>query len=157
MLISIQRVRTGIVILIAHTHTHTHPHTLSHTHTQSPGLGTNAIIAIGASVGGIVVILIAAALFACCCYCLCKTSKTAEYEVRPYGVVVRKWDPRTSHQVERSGSLISNRSRNSMARSSISSVGSFLRASIRRLSGKRRSGRKSNLLEEPITMKVTPL
>lgn len=133
----------------------------THSHLQQPtaagGLSTEAIIGIAASVGGIVAIVVVVGVVACCCFCLCKSRSTAEYEVRPYGVVVRTWDPRTNHQVDRSGSLISNRSRNSVARSSISSVGSFLRASIRRLSGKRQSGRKGHLLEDPVTMKVTPL
>ena len=82
--------------------------------------------------------------------------------MRPYGnVVVRTWDPRTQH--DRAGSLgesFRSNGRNSFARSSVSSVGSFLRASIRRLSGKRRSGkgRGNNIMnEEEVAMKVTPL
>jgi len=110
-----------------------------------------------------VVLLIVIALSVFCCWCcFCRSSGREEYVVRPYGnVVVRTWDPRTQHARAESiagGSFRSN-GRNSFARSSVSSVGSFLRASIRRLSGKRRSGKgRGNIMaEEEIAMKVTPL
>lgn len=128
------------------------------------GLPIGAIIgiAVGAGLGTVVIILL---LLFCCCCCLCGccgVGSKEEYVVRPYGnVVVRTWDPRTQHGHTDSitgGSFRSN-GRNSLARSSISSVGSFLRASIRRLSGKRRSGKKNSSMvpEDEVAMKVTPL
>ncbi len=106
--------------------------------------------------------IIAVIFLIICCCCCCGRNKSDDYIVpQTSNIVVRTWDPRTQH--DRSGSLydsFKSNGRNSFARSSISSVGSFLRASIRRLSGKRRSGRKggNNLVdEEEIAMKVTPL
>ncbi len=120
-----------------------------------------AIIGIAAGGGAVVVLLILCLLVCCCCFCCCKSNTKEEYTVRPYGnVVVRKWDPRTQHgRPESLGESIRSTGRHSFARSSISSVGSFLRASIRRLSGKRRSGKRTsrNVVEDEVTMKVTPL
>ncbi len=120
-----------------------------------------AIIGIAAGGGAVVIILIVFIVVCFCCCCCCGSGSKEEYVVRPYGnVVVRKWDPRTQHgRPESIGGSIRSTGRHSFARSSISSVGSFLRASIRRLSGKRRSGKRTSrtVVEDELTMKVTPM
>ncbi len=118
-------------------------------------LGLGAII--GIIIGAVILAIIVLALVLFCCYCY-RNRSNEDYNLQQpsTGIVVRTWDPRTQH--DRSGDSLRSSGRNSFARSSISSVGSFLRQSIRRLSGKRRSGRKEKLAyEEEVAMKVTPL
>lgn len=154
-----------ISLSLTHTHTHsqmltTESATMTADSTQSPSspaptsvLPMEAIIGIAAGGGALLVIVVVGAAI-CCCYCCCSCNKSEDYVPDKPFMVVRTYDQNYAPDLDRSASLISNRSRANSLRSSISSIASSIRSSIRRLS---RRNRAYGGGEGPVAMKVTPL
>lgn len=120
---------------------------------SSSGFPEAAIYGIAAG-GGALLIIAAIAILICCCCCCCSCSKSEDYVPDKPFMVVRTYDHNFAPDMDRSASLISNRSRGNSMRSSISSIASSIRSSIRRLS---RRNRAVSGGEGQIAMKVTPL
>lgn len=117
---------------------------------------------IGIAVGAGVAILVAlVVIIVCVCWCRHRSSARAEFKPSQAGpfMVVRRWEGPGDHvdNTNRSGSFIG--SRGGSLRSSISSIGSFLRRSSRRGSRRGKKENGENLMDDkgPAVMHVTAL
>jgi hypothetical protein len=125
---------------------------------QSPISLSSAAIAAG---GGILLAIIVIFAVVCCCYCVRKSSRSATYDAtrgRPV-YVVRRWDERTEHVPNRGGSFRGSKGSfaRSSIRSSISSIASIVRGSLRRSRNNSLSRSGADTIANPQVLTVTPL